>query len=213
MFGAAAQTTPNSSPTAVVDRRVTANPSRPVPAGPTRPASTGVGGGQERCPPSRSVAWCGHLPGYHPRMAPGVPQPDPAGFPLVTGPPDAAAIRNPTPGTGEAPGHRAADDPSGADVPAEPSALDAAGALLRALASPVRMRLVLSLARGPRCVHELVDELSLPQPLVSQHLRVLRISRLVRAERAGREIVYSLVDAHVAHVVADAVAHARETPS
>ena len=32
----------------------------------------------------------------------------------------------------------------------------------------------------------------------------------VRAERHGREIAYSLVDEHVAHIVADAVTHAAE---
>jgi DNA-binding transcriptional ArsR family regulator len=45
---------------------------------------------------------------------------------------------------------------------------------------------------------------------VSQHLRVLRSARLVRAERRGREIAYSLADAHVGHIVADAVSHAAE---
>jgi DNA-binding transcriptional ArsR family regulator len=37
---------------------------------------------------------------------------------------------------------------------------------------------------------------------------VLRASHLVRAERRGREIAYSLAGAHVAHIVHDAVVHA-----
>ena len=59
-------------------------------------------------------------------------------------------------------------------------------------------------------MHELVEKLGAPQPLVSQHLRVLRGAGVVRGARRGREIAYSLVDEHVAHIVADAVSHARE---
>jgi DNA-binding transcriptional ArsR family regulator len=85
-----------------------------------------------------------------------------------------------------------------------------ASELLRALSSPLRLAVVSELDKGPRCVHELVDLLGVPQPLVSQHLRVLRSARLVHAERRGREIAYSLADAHVARIVADAVSHAAE---
>ena len=87
----------------------------------------------------------------------------------------------------------------------------AAGELLKALAAPLRIGIVTELAAGPRCVHELVDALGAPQPLVSQHLRVLRGAGVVRGARRGREIAYSLVDEHIAHIVADAVSHARET--
>ena len=89
-------------------------------------------------------------------------------------------------------------------------AYEAAGELLRALAAPLRIGIVTQLAEGPRCVHELVDVLGAPQPLVSQHLRVLRGAGVVRGARRGREIAYSLTDEHIAHIVADAVSHARE---
>lgn len=88
--------------------------------------------------------------------------------------------------------------------------LTAAGELLRALAAPVRIALVLQLRHSPRCVHELVDALGVAQPLVSQHLRVLKENGVVRGDRHGREVVYRLVDEHLAHIVADAVAHVEE---
>jgi len=87
---------------------------------------------------------------------------------------------------------------------------EAAGELLRALSAPIRVAIVTELANGSRCVHDLVDKLGAPQPLVSQHLRVLRGAGIVRGSRQGREIAYSLVDEHIAHIVADAVTHARE---
>ncbi|MGH3516254.1 MAG: ArsR/SmtB family transcription factor [Haloechinothrix sp.] len=85
-----------------------------------------------------------------------------------------------------------------------------AGELLRALAAPVRIAIVLQLRAGDRCVHELVETLGVAQPLISQHLRVLKSARVVRGERRGREVVYRLADDHLAHIVLDAVTHVGE---
>ncbi|TNC27597.1 ArsR/SmtB family transcription factor [Amycolatopsis alkalitolerans] len=90
------------------------------------------------------------------------------------------------------------------------TALAGAGELLRALAAPVRIAIVLQLRDAPRCVHELVDALDVAQPLISQHLRVLKAAGVVHGERHGREVVYSLADDHLAHIVVDAVAHVQE---
>ncbi|BBX72941.1 winged helix-turn-helix transcriptional regulator [Mycobacterium shinjukuense] len=88
--------------------------------------------------------------------------------------------------------------------------LEAAGELLRALAAPVRIAIVLQLRESQRCVHELVDALGVPQPLVSQHLKILKAAGVVAGERSGREVLYRLADHHLAHIVVDAVAHASE---
>ncbi|GAA4560948.1 metalloregulator ArsR/SmtB family transcription factor [Pseudonocardia xishanensis] len=107
-------------------------------------------------------------------------------------------------------------DHAGALCPVEPSpalsprALTAAGDLLRALAAPVRIAIVLQLRESSQCVHDLVDALGVTQPLISQHLRVLKSAGVVEGERKGREVVYSLVDDHLAHIVVDAVAHVQE---
>ncbi|WP_026316338.1 ArsR/SmtB family transcription factor [Actinokineospora enzanensis] len=88
--------------------------------------------------------------------------------------------------------------------------LTAAGDLLRALAAPVRIAIVLELRVADRCVHELVEALGVAQPLISQHLRVLKSAGVVYGERHGREVVYRLVDEHLSHIVVDAVAHVEE---
>jgi DNA-binding transcriptional ArsR family regulator len=85
-----------------------------------------------------------------------------------------------------------------------------AGELLRALAAPVRIAILLQLRESPCCVHELVDALDVPQPLVSQHLRILKAAGAVAAQRDGREMRYRLVDHHLAHIVVAAVTHAGE---
>jgi ArsR family transcriptional regulator, zinc-responsive transcriptional repressor len=103
--------------------------------------------------------------------------------------------------------------PSPAPDPAStrsPETLIAAGELLRALAAPVRIAIVLQLRVSARCVHELVEALGVAQPLISQHLRVLKSAGVVIGERHGREVVYRLVDEHLSHIVVDAVDHAEE---
>ncbi|HEY2193221.1 MAG TPA: metalloregulator ArsR/SmtB family transcription factor [Actinomycetospora sp.] len=116
------------------------------------------------------------------------------------------------PGAGVAGSDELPGDHPPVDAPAPPpgETLSAAGELLRALAAPVRIAVVLQLRSSPRCVHELVDALGVTQPLISQHLRVLKAAGVVRGERRGREVVYRLVDDHLAHIVVDAVEHAEE---
>ena len=93
-----------------------------------------------------------------------------------------------------------------------PEHVRAASELLTALASPLRLTIVALLdEHGSRCVHELVSALGVPQPLVSQHLRVLRGAGLVAGERHHREVHYRLVDSHVGHIVRDALDHASHT--
>ena len=69
---------------------------------------------------------------------------------------------------------------------------------------------MLQLRESQRCVHELVDALGVPQPLVSQHLKILKAAGVVTGARSGREVLYTLADHHLSHIVIDAVAHAGE---
>jgi|GEM_PF-484942 DNA-binding transcriptional ArsR family regulator len=89
---------------------------------------------------------------------------------------------------------------------------ESAAQLLRTLGSPVRLAILAQLNDRELCVHDIVDELDeagggVSQPLVSQHLRVLRQRGLVRTRRRGREVVYTLADSHISHIIADASDH------
>jgi len=63
---------------------------------------------------------------------------------------------------------------------------------LRALADPVRWRIVQLLAREQLCTCHLQDELRAKQTLVSHHLRALRDAGLVETEPCGRFTYYRL---------------------
>lgn len=62
------------------------------------------------------------------------------------------------------------------------------------LADPNRILILYELSQSPRNVTELCNNLHMPQPLVSRHLKVLRERRMVNTERHGTVIIYSLAD-------------------
>ena len=61
------------------------------------------------------------------------------------------------------------------------------------VAEPHRRRILELLRAGERPVAELVDELSLAQPAVSKHLRVLRDAGLVAVRQDAQQRIYRLV--------------------
>jgi DNA-binding transcriptional ArsR family regulator len=64
----------------------------------------------------------------------------------------------------------------------------------RALAHPVRIRILETLADGERAVHDLQQALGLEQPVVSQHLAVLRSKNIVTTRKEGTSVNYALGD-------------------
>lgn len=63
-----------------------------------------------------------------------------------------------------------------------------------ALADPKRIMILYTLENGPRNVTELSEELGMPQPTTSRHLKVLRERGMVNAERSGATVIYALAD-------------------
>ena len=64
--------------------------------------------------------------------------------------------------------------------------------LFKALGDATRLRLFNLLDARSLCVRDLQDVLGLPQPLVSRHLAILRAANLVRTQRQGARVCYSL---------------------
>lgn len=65
------------------------------------------------------------------------------------------------------------------------------------LADPTRILLLYALREGPTSVGALAEELGLPQPTVSRHLKVLRERGLVVARREGANVFYTVADDRV----------------
>ena len=60
------------------------------------------------------------------------------------------------------------------------------------LGDPTRVSIVALLANRPTAVGELCRELNLPQPSVSYHLALLRMTGLVNAKPKGKQRLYAL---------------------
>ena len=78
--------------------------------------------------------------------------------------------------------------------------IDKLADIFKALSDPTRLRLIQLLNNckpgvcngGPLCVNALAHQLGVTQSAVSQHLRILRQTGLVRGERNGNFMHYSL---------------------
>ncbi len=64
----------------------------------------------------------------------------------------------------------------------------------KALAHPLRIRILETLVAGERSVHQLQEALGLDQPTVSQQLAILRAKNIVGARKEGTGVRYAVRD-------------------
>lgn len=64
----------------------------------------------------------------------------------------------------------------------------------KALSHPARVKLVEGLMEKEFCVGEIQESLSISQPNVSQHLKVLKEAGIIRGRREKTRICYSIAD-------------------
>ena len=64
--------------------------------------------------------------------------------------------------------------------------------LFRILSDKTRLNILLLLASGESNVTHLCDQLKLPQPTVSHHLGLLRMSNVIGNRRSGKQVFYTL---------------------
>ncbi|HUI20067.1 MAG TPA: metalloregulator ArsR/SmtB family transcription factor [Methylocella sp.] len=89
--------------------------------------------------------------------------------------------------------------------------LELAAEMLKALADPYRLRVLMRLAGGELSVGQLAELEKEKITTVSARLKVLLTARLLKRRREGQTIFYSIADAHVLNLVDNAIEHACET--
>lgn len=80
-------------------------------------------------------------------------------------------------------------------------------AIFSCMADPTRLRALLTLLDGERCVCDLSDETGASVSSVSHGLRLLRARGLVSRRREGRHMYYRLADHHVEELLRTAIEH------
>jgi DNA-binding transcriptional ArsR family regulator len=65
--------------------------------------------------------------------------------------------------------------------------------IFKALSNDTRLKIIQLLSRQPLCVNALACSLSVSQPAVSQHLKVLENAGLVKGDKRGYWVHYELV--------------------
>lgn len=92
------------------------------------------------------------------------------------------------------------------NMPGEEAIAQMCGAF-KAIGEPSRMKIILALLEGEMCVYHIAAAVGGNQSNVSHQLRILKDSRIVRARREGKNVLYSLADEHIAGIVLMSRAH------
>jgi DNA-binding transcriptional ArsR family regulator len=74
-----------------------------------------------------------------------------------------------------------------------------------------RLKILFLLEKGELPVQAIADALGMQQSTISQQLKLLRTSRLVRHRKQGRSIFYRLNDDHIAAILSLGLEHHGET--
>ena len=103
-------------------------------------------------------------------------------------------IRDPqNPDVAGEPAELGAPEQSPGDLQALDAAASAACDLLKALASPNRLKILCHLLEGEKSVGQVAALVGIRETAASQHLALLRKDRLVDSRRAGQTIYYRMV--------------------
>jgi len=85
------------------------------------------------------------------------------------------------------------------------------GELFFIFSEPSRLRIIHVLMHQELCVVDLAALIGMQQPAVSQQLKLLRLSHLVKYRKEGKTVYYSLADEHVSELFRIGLQHIQET--
>lgn len=83
---------------------------------------------------------------------------------------------------------------------------------LKCISEPTRLQIVKLLARGEKCVNDIVSATGRDQPLVSHHLKALKTCGIVISEQRAQKNFYRLSDPRIASLVLASETLLKEVP-
>lgn len=95
------------------------------------------------------------------------------------------------------------------DMPVEEQVYELAE-LFKMLSDPTRVKILYSILDTELSVGEITEVVGSTQSAVSHQLRVLKQARLVKYHKAGKSVIYSVSDEHVATILSMGMEHISE---
>ena len=80
--------------------------------------------------------------------------------------------------------------------------------IFKALGDRTRLLIVYSIMDEAKSVNVITNELKMTQSAISHQLQVLKLNGIIKSERKGKEVYYSLDDEHVKFIVQTVESHA-----
>ena len=77
-------------------------------------------------------------------------------------------------------------------------------------ADETRLRILDVLLNKPLCVNEISEILDMTQSAISHQLKNLRASNLVKTEKIGKNVYYSISDDHIKIILSYGLEHTKE---
>ncbi|MCL2588860.1 MAG: metalloregulator ArsR/SmtB family transcription factor [Oscillospiraceae bacterium] len=82
--------------------------------------------------------------------------------------------------------------------------------LYKLFADPTRLKILWALSKERMCVCDLAVLLGATKSAVSHQLKSLRLAKLVKNEKVGKNVYYTLEDCHVRELLENGFAHSLE---
>ena len=92
------------------------------------------------------------------------------------------------------------------EIPDEEILYDLAD-LFKVFSDTTRIKILYSLMNTERCVADIAAAIGASQSAASHQLRILKQARLVKFQRDGKNVIYSLADAHVYTMLEQGMSH------
>lgn len=77
-------------------------------------------------------------------------------------------------------------------------------------ADQTRLRILDTLLNKPMCVNEISEILNISQSAISHQLKNLRTSNFVKADKEGKNVIYSIADNHIEVILKYGLEHIAE---
>ena len=96
-----------------------------------------------------------------------------------------------------------------ANMPSE-EILEKTAEVFKVFGDKTRIRILSALSEGEMCVCCICEILGMSQSAVSHQRSVLKSARLIKSRREGKQMYYSLDDAHIGAILCSGISHVEE---